>query len=122
MKTLWATMLAAALAYCTPAAAVETSFFGKPVLCGTAEKNTAMWQQIKDDGMAPLLGFAGNSFLDDGTKFNASFFVMYNPEEQIITIVEVQENGFQCLIAGGSGDVRFDPDELKELIGWDDLN
>ena len=46
---------------------------------------------------------------------------MYNPNEQSIVIVERQDSGFQCLIAGGTGNVEFDPQMLQDLIGWNDI-
>jgi len=126
MKTLWATILAAALAYCTPVQAQEQeapklNMFGKPVICAQIWEAPEMWKQIKDDNMVPLLGFRGNSFLQDGTKFESDYIVLYDHEEQQITIIERQDNGFQCLIAGGTGNVIFDPDELEALTGWDDF-
>ena len=48
----------------------QATFFSKPVLCTPLEKSMDMWAQIKRDGMKPLVGFRGNSFLDDGSKFN----------------------------------------------------
>ena len=99
----------------------QATFFSKPVLCTPLEKSMDMWAQIKRDGMKPLVGFRGNSFLDDGSKFNVDYFVMYNPNEQSIVIVERQDSGFQCLIAGGTGNVEFDPQMLQDLIGWNDI-
>ena len=99
----------------------QATFFSKPVLCTPLEKSMDMWAQIKRDGMKPLVGFRGNSFLDDGSKFNVDYFVMYNPNEQSIVIVERQDSGLQCLIAGGTGNVEFDPQMLQDLIGWNDI-
>ena len=41
--------------------------------------------------------------------------------EKQITIIERQDSGFQCLIAGGTGTVTFDPEEIRALSGWDDF-
>lgn len=124
MKKLWAILLAAALAYCTPVQAQEgkkLNFFGKPVICAQIFEAPEMWKQVKEDDMVPLLGFRGNSFLQDGSKFESDYFILYDHAEQQITIIERQDNGFQCLIAGGTGYVTFDPDELADLTGWDDF-
>ena len=99
----------------------QATFFAKPVLCTPLEKSMDMWAQIKRDDMKPLIGFRGNSFLEDGTKFNVDYFVMYDMKEQEIVVVERQDTGFQCLIAGGTGTVSFDPEVLRDLIGWNDI-
>lgn len=99
----------------------RTNFYGKPVMCTPLEQAMGMWVQIKKDDMKPLLGFRGNSFLDDGRKFDVDYFILYDAEEQQIVVVERQDNGFQCLIAGGTGNVTFDPEKLNDLIGWDDI-
>ena len=123
MKSISAILCALTLAMCTPVhAEIQTNFLGKPVLCAPIENNMQAWQQLKDDDMLPLMGFAGNSFLQDGSKFSVNYYVMFDAEEQQVAIVEVQPSGFTCIIAGGTGDVIFDGDELKDVIGWEALD
>lgn len=97
--------------------------YSKPVMCApTLDEAMAMLSQIKKDGMQPLLYFRGNSFNGDGSKFNSDFFVLYDPEDDQVTVVERQDFGmFTCILSGGTGDVQFDPEEIKALIGWDDI-
>ena len=101
----------------------SAQMMAKPVICAPVDggQSMEMLSQIKKDGMKPLLYFRGNSFLDDGRKFNADFFMMYNAKEEIMAFIERQDNGFTCLIAGGTGDVVFDPETLESLIGWNDI-
>ena len=91
-------------------------------LCAPPEDNMAAWQQLKDDGMVPLMGFPGNSFLNDGQKFKVNYFIAYDQEEQKVAVVEVQPTGFTCIIAGGTGNVIFDTEHLRDLIGWEELD
>ena len=52
----------------------------------------------------------------------SDFFILYDPEDEQVTIVERQDYGmFTCIVSGGTGDVQFDPGEIKSLIGWDDI-
>lgn len=124
MKRLWAFLTIMLLPMCTPvhAQGMQTNFYGKPVMCGSPEEQIAMWQQLKDDNFMPLIGFRGNSFLQDGQKFEVDYFVMYDPEGEKIAIMERQASGFQCVIAGGTGNVTFDPDEMRDIIGWEILD
>ena len=123
MKFIIATLLFYTLAMCTPVhAEMPTNFFGKPVLCAPAEGNMRAWQELKNDNMLPLMGFPGNSFLQDGTKFEVNYYVMFDQAEQQVAIVEVQKSGFTCIIAGGTGVVIFDTEELKDRIGWEALD
>ena len=123
MKQIWACLTIMLLPMCTPVHAdTQTNFYGKPVLCGTPEQQIEMWQQLKNDNFMPLIGFRGNSFLQDGKKFEVDYFVMYDPDSEKIAIMERQPSGFQCVIAGGSGNVTFDPDEMRDIIGWEILD
>ena len=128
MKFTTAAVLALFLGMCTPVHAehvpleVPTNFYGKPVLCATPEDNLQAWQQLKNDNMLPLMAFQGNSFLQDGSKFEVDYYVMFDATEQQVAIVEVQPSGFTCIIAGGTGSVTFDTDELKDIIGWEALD
>lgn len=97
--------------------------YQKPVLCApTLEDAMEMLTQVKKDGMKPLLYFYGNSFNGDSSSFKSDFFILFDPTDNQITIVERQPmNGFTCLLAGGSGNVEFDPEVIKGIIGWDDI-
>lgn len=101
----------------------RAGLYSKPVLCAaTLQEAMDMLSQIKEDGMKPLMYFRGNSFNGDGSKFNSDFFILYDPEDEQITVVERQDYGmFTCILSGGTGDVQFDPEEIKALIGWDDI-
>ena len=101
----------------------KAQLYSKPVLCApTLEEAMDMLSQIKVDGMKPLMYFRGNSFNGDGSKFMSDFFILYDPEDEQVTIVERQDYGmFTCIVSGGTGDVQFDPEEIKSLIGWDDI-
>ena len=101
----------------------KAQLYSKPVLCApTLEEAMEMLSQIKVDGMKPLMYFRGNSFNGDGSKFMSDFFILYDPEDEQVTIVERQDYGmFTCIVSGGTGDVQFDPEEIKSLIGWDDI-
>ena len=101
----------------------KAQLYSKPVLCApTLEEAMDMLSQIKVDGMKPLMYFRGNSFNGDGSKFMSDFFILYDPEDEQVTIVERQDFGmFTCIVSGGTGDVQFDPQEIKSLIGWDDI-
>ena len=97
--------------------------YNKPVICApTLDAAMEMLSQVKKDGMKPLMYFYGNSFNGDGSGFKSDFFVMFDADDDQVTIVERQPmNGFTCLLAGGTGTVVFDPEELKGLIGWNDI-
>ena len=101
----------------------KAQLYSKPVLCApTLEEAMDMLSQIKVDGMKPLMYFRGNSFNGDGSKFMSDFFILYDPEDEQVTIVERQDYGmFTCIVSGGTGDVQFDPEEIKSLIGWSDI-
>ena len=101
----------------------KAGLYSKPVLCAaTLQEAMDMLSQIKEDGMRPLMYFRGNSFNGDGSKFNSDFFILYDPEDEQITVVERQDYGmFTCILSGGTGDVQFDPQEIKSLIGWSDI-
>ena len=101
----------------------KAQLYSKPVLCApTLEEAMDMLSQIKVDGMKPLMYFRGNSFNGDGSKFMSDFFILYDPEDEQVTVVERQDFGmFTCIVSGGTGDVQFDPEEIKSLIGWDDI-
>ena len=101
----------------------KAQLYSKPVLCApTLEEAMEMLSQIKEDGMKPLMYFRGNSFNGDGSKFMSDFFILYDPEDEQVTIVERQDYGmFTCIVSGGTGNVQFDPEEIKALIGWSDI-
>ena len=101
----------------------KAGLYSKPVLCAaTLQEAMDMLSQIKVDGMKPLMYFRGNSFNGDGSKFMSDFFILYDPEDEQVTVVERQDFGmFTCIVSGGTGDVQFDPEEIKSLIGWDDI-
>lgn len=97
--------------------------YSKPVLCAPSlEEALDMLSQIKVDGMKPLMYFRGNSFNGDGSKFMSDFFILFDPEDDQVTVIERQDYGmFTCILSGGTGDVQFDPEEIKALIGWSDI-
>ena len=96
--------------------------FNKPVLCGsTMQESMDMLSQIKSDGMKPLMWFTGNSFNGDQSKFFSDVFVLYDPTDQQITIVERQYNGFTCILSGGTGYIEFSTEEIEDIIGWNDI-
>ena len=95
----------------------------KPVLCGQPSDAGALrlLQQIKKDGMEPLIGFRGNHFLEDGETFESDVFILYNPDPEQIIIIEYQDEGTVCLLAGTPGDISFDPELLRDVMGWDEI-
>lgn len=97
--------------------------YSKPVICAPNLENAMeMLSQVKKDGMKPLMYFHGNSFNGDGSGFKSDFFVMFDPDDDQVTVVERQPfNGFTCLLAGGTGTVEFDPEAMKAIIGWNDI-
>lgn len=97
--------------------------YNKPVICApTLESAMEMLSQVKKDGMKPLMYFYGNSFNGDGSGFKSDFFILFDPEDDQVTIVERQPmNGFTCLLAGGTGNVEFDPEAIQAIIGWNDI-
>jgi len=97
--------------------------YSKPVICApTLNDAMEMLSQVKKDGMKPLMYFYGNSFNGDGSGFKSDFFLLFDPTDNQVTIVERQPmNGFTCLLAGGTGNVEFDPVAIKAIIGWDDI-
>tara|TARA_B100000900_G_scaffold413757_1_gene438504 strand:+ start:4311 stop:4730 length:420 start_codon:yes stop_codon:yes gene_type:complete len=101
----------------------KAQLYNKPILCApTLEEAMDMLSQIKTDGMKPLMYFRGNSFNGDGSKFMSDFFILYDPEDSQVTVVERQDYGmFTCILTGGTGDVQFDTEEIKALIGWEDI-
>lgn len=101
----------------------KAQLYSKPVICATElEQSMDMLAQVKKDGMLPLMYFYGNSFNGDGSKFNADFFILYDPTDQQITVVERQgPGGFTCIISGGTGQVEFDPTAIKAIMGWSDI-
>lgn len=101
----------------------RAQLYQKPVLCAPdLELAMEMLTQVKKDGMKPLMYFYGNSFNGDGSGFKSDFFVMFDPEDDQVTIIERQPmNGFTCLLAGGTGNVEFDPEVIQSIIGWDDI-
>lgn len=101
----------------------RAQLYQKPVLCAPdLQLAMEMLSQVKKDGMKPLMYFYGNSFNGDGSGFKSDFFVMFDPEDDQVTIIERQPmNGFTCLLAGGTGNVEFDPEVIQSTIGWDDI-
>jgi hypothetical protein len=101
----------------------KAQLYQKPVLCApTPQDALEMLVQVKKDGMKPLLYFYGNSFNSDASSFKSDFFILFDPEDDQITIVEKQPmNGFTCILSGGTGNVEFDPDVIKAIIGWEDI-
>ena len=101
----------------------KAQLYSKPVLCAsTLEEAVAMLSQVKKDGMKPLMYFRGNSFNGDGSKFMSDMFILFDPEDDQVTVIERQDYGmFTCILSGGTGDVQFDPEEIKALIGWSDI-
>ena len=97
--------------------------YNKPVICApTLESAMEMLSQVKKDGMKPLMYFYGNSFNGDGSGFKSDFFILFDPEDDQVTIVERQPmNGFTCLLAGGTGTIEFDPEAIQGIIGWNDI-
>lgn len=96
--------------------------YNKPVLCGDSQqKAQEMLDQIKKDGMRPLMYWRGNSFNGDKTRFMSNFFVLYDHTDSQVTVIEQQDNGFSCILSGGTGNVNFQPDEIKHLLQyWSD--
>mgnify|MGYP003309090866 CR=1 FL=1 len=90
--------------------------YGKPVPCGDGNIAIEMWDQLYKDEMQPLLGFKGNAFRTDGSKHDTLYIVMYDAKDQQIAVVEKMPTGGTCLIAGGTGNVSFDQDQLNRLI------
>ena len=101
----------------------KAQLYSKPVMCAPNMENAIdLLSQVKKDGMKPLLYFYGNSFNGDGSKFNADFFIMYDPSDLQIVILERQSiDGFTCILTGGTGNVEFDPEAIKAIIGWSDI-
>ena len=101
----------------------KAQLFSKPVLCApTLEEAVDLLSQVKKDGMKPLMYFRGNSFNGDGSKFMSDMFILFDPEDDQVTVIERQDYGmFTCILSGGTGDVQFDPEEIKALIGWSDI-
>ena len=80
-----------------------------------------MMQQIKEDGMKPLMYWRGNSFNGDNTKFLSNFFLLYDPDDEQLTVVEQQASGFTCIVTGGTGDVNFNYQEIESMLMWWDI-
>lgn len=101
----------------------KAQLYSKPVMCAhNMETAIDLLSQVKKDGMKPLLYFYGNSFNGDGSKFNADFFIVYDPSDLQIVILERQSmDGFTCILTGGTGNVEFDPEAIKAIIGWSDI-
>lgn len=101
----------------------KAQLYSKPVMCAHNMENAIdLLSQVKKDGMKPLLYFYGNSFNGDGSKFNADFFIVYDPSDLQIVILERQSmDGFTCILTGGTGNVEFDPEAIKAIIGWSDI-
>ena len=96
--------------------------YNKPVLCGDSnQKAIDMLAQIKEDGMKPLMYWRGNSFNGDETKFLSNFFLLYDPNDEQLTVVEQQASGFTCIVTGGTGEVNFDHNEIESLLMWWDI-
>ncbi len=96
--------------------------YNKPVLCGsTLQEAMDMLSQIKSDGMTPLMYFRGNSFNGDNSKFFSDIFILFDPLDDQVTIVERQDSGFTCILSGGTGEVEFDPGEIESIFGWSDI-
>ena len=94
------TALTLILGSCHPvyAEGAQAYLYNKPVLCANTEQEaTDMMQQIKSDGMKPLMYWRGNSFNGDNTKFLSNFFLMYDPDDEQLTVVEQQASGFTCI-------------------------
>lgn len=101
----------------------QAQLYSKPVLCAPNVDNAIeVLGQIKKDGMKPLMYFYGSSFNGDGSKFYTDYFILYDPSDQQITIVERQgPGGFTCIVTGGTGQVEFNPEAIQGIIGWNDI-
>ena len=118
------TILTIILGSCHPAYAegAKAYLYNKPVLCANTEQEAIdMMQQIKEDGMKPLMYWRGNSFNGDETKFLSNFFLLYDPYDEQLTVVEQQASGFTCIVTGGTGEVNFVHDEIESLLMWWDI-
>ena len=114
-------MFLATVAFAQEAETPTSTLYQKPVICAPTQENAVkILQQIKKDGMKPLMYFRGNSFNNDGSRFNSDIFILFDGVE-IVTVVEIQNNGFTCVLSGGTGNVEFDPDILRDLIGWENI-
>jgi len=101
----------------------KATLYSKPVICAsTLEESMDLLYQVKVDGMTPLMYFYGNSFNGDGTRFNSDFFILFDPSDDQVTVIERQgPGGFTCILSGGTGMVEFDPEVIKGIIGWSDI-
>ena len=118
------TALTLILGSCHPvyAEGAQAYLYNKPVLCANTEQEaTDMMQQIKEDGMKPLMYWRGNSFNGDNTKFLSNFFLLYDPDDEQLTVVEQQASGFTCIVTGGTGDVNFNYQEIESMLMWWDI-
>ena len=55
------------------------------------------------------------------TKFLSNFFLMYDPDDEQLTVVEQQASGFTCIVTGGTGDVNFNYQEIESMLMWWDI-
>lgn len=118
------TLITLILGSCHPAYAegAKAYLYNKPVLCAnTQEEATDMMQQIKEDGMNPLMYWRGNSFNGDDTKFLSNFFLLYDPNDEQLVVVEQQVSGFTCIVTGGTGEVNFNFQEIESMLMWWDI-
>lgn len=101
----------------------KAQLYSKPVICASTENNLNMQMltQIKADGMNPLMYWRGNSYNEDGTKFTSDFFILFDAEDDQVVVLERQDNGFHCIVSGGTGNITFDPQKLSNIIGWSDI-
>ena len=94
-------------------------FFNKPIIC--MDKNLLI-SNSKENGLYPLVGALGNSFTGSTTEGESIeevfFLVVYNPERGNYSFIQFHKNGQGCMLGGGWNGLMFDPDEIKEQIGW----
>jgi len=91
----------------------SAEMYAKPVHCGELDEIIAEWDKEK---MYPLAGFAGKSWLEDGSMQPTVVIAVVN-EEGRFAIME-KNASFFCLLAGGNV-VEYNSEAIKQLMEWE---
>ena len=91
----------------------SAEMYAKPVHCGPLDSIITEWDK---EGMYPLAGFGGMSWLEDGSQQPTVVVAIVN-EYGRFAIME-KNASFFCLLAAGNV-VEYNSEAIKQLMEWE---
>ena len=95
----------------------ETDLMAKPIPCADAEVGRSILYGFYELGLRPIMGFVGTSYTSAGKRYPSDYYILYNPEDNQLAIIEKFINGQICVVTGVSKSwMSFDSEKLEGLI------